>query len=179
MLRASVSRQGSTCAWIALACLSLACSGTRVETQSTEGVQFGDSETYAWMVEDAERDEVLALRVRQAVDQQLRELGWQQVDPEEAEVLVSQRTAIEERVEYQDPYYDTFVAEKYEEGEITIWLFDARTKARLWRGTGAAKLRKVARAVGLNEHQYAAVPREERAWPIATIVRDILTELPR
>jgi hypothetical protein len=157
-----------------------ACAGVSTESEG-EG-DLAAYRTYAWAedVPDAvdPEDGDLAARVRTAVDAALAGRGLQEVGAGgTADLGVTWSREVAERVQRNDPYYSTHVAEKYEEGTLSVELVDAQTKAVVWRGLGRSRLRYTARTSGLHSAHFADTG-EPRQWPVDDMVHAIFARLP-
>lgn len=132
--------------------LLAACSGIRVRTEHDPARDLGRYTTYAWyaprtptqdgtavaLAEDVE------LRLIAAVDAGLVAKGLKRVAPPEAELRVRYRVQVEERIQFNDPYYAADLETPYEEGALILDLVDADDGERAWRGVARARLREKA-----------------------------------
>jgi len=176
---------------IAALLLLVACSPVRVE--SAPAFEPAAVESYAWSeastlpssdlaVEtqaaetSAVDDPALLARARTAVDEELARRGIRKVDASQAAFLVQVSLGIETKVQQNDPYYSLFVAEKYEEGRLTIRLLDRATGAPAWSGECRQRLRYVARAFGGMTLRFEPVD-EPRDWQLERMASRILSKL--
>lgn len=136
-------------------------------------VRFSEYRTFAWAppeqgdVEDPVLDSgLLDRRVQRAVSSVLTERGFEQVDPEEADFLVTYHTATRERMSssnvrvhltygYGYPYYPAWYGSRYypyapytrdshsyREGTLMIDIVDRDEEQLIWRGWRSGEVRQ-------------------------------------
>ena len=150
---------------LAVICLSLAflasCSSVDVRTDHDPDVDFSAYKTYAWVgnggvIEGSElaRYPLVARRVKDATDRNLRDLGLEMVgDPETADFAIVIHTGTQERMQVTnyggyygyyryDPWWGPYGGHTdvsyYTEGSLVIDFVDVATKELAWRGIGTA-----------------------------------------
>jgi hypothetical protein len=153
-----------------------ACTGIPVSTDYQPGWQLPAGASYAWLEpgEQAPRDplvdnDLVAQRVKSAVNDALRARGLQLTEPEQASYLIAYHVAQQEKIDidtfhswygyypcwscyggyyhprfgYYDPWWgpgpDVWVRE-YTEGTLVIDLVDAESRQLVWRGQSARRL---------------------------------------
>ena len=130
---------------IALMTVALgSCSGVKARSDFTKGTDFSVYKTYAWLPQHptADVDEIVLERIRSAVDEELAKDGLQLVPAAQADLMVTQQSSVQEKVQVNDPYYSYDAYDVYEEGTLMIDLVDAKTSTLVWRGTGEARLQE-------------------------------------
>lgn len=160
------------------------CTSIAVDSAQPAPLDCAKIHTYAFAPRPAmsgttAADEQVLDRARDAADARLRAIGWQRAERSAADVLVSYRLGVEVKARTKDPYYAPFyLAERYEEGQLTIALSDPHTQRTLWSGTGHHPLRVVSRGYGTLGLTWKDAD-EERDWRIDEMVTQILDALPR
>lgn len=150
----------------------IGCSGIDVSSDYDPATDFAAFSTYAWLSKPAAElpgsplvSELLLERVRHAVDSELSAKGMRVVPEEAASLLVTEHLSIEERIQFNDPYYSFDMVQTYEEGTLLIDLVDADSRELLWRGIGQTRLREL------------PTP-EEREQRVQEVVSAILAQYP-
>ncbi|MDA0372870.1 MAG: DUF4136 domain-containing protein [Planctomycetota bacterium] len=118
----------------------------------------------------------LQARAESELEAALSELGLARSPKAAADLLLAVRFAAEEEIEYRDPYFSVYPAEKYETVSLVLELTAARTGIRVWRGVARVRSRCVARAVGVGEMRFRPVD-EERQVPVEDMVRHLTSRL--
>lgn len=174
---------------VLLACAALfavaGCSG--IEVRQTEGSEasIAGYTTYSWVADGPASPEdpeawsrrELSREIRVLVDRALEVRGFRLVDREEADLLVEERTSIEERVQQRDPYFSFDTVRKIEVGTLTLQMLDGRTRGVLWSASAKSDLREVARGFGLVDIRYEPID-EPRDWKLQEKVEEILSRIP-
>lgn len=145
---------------VALLMLALAaCATPRVYTDHNPAAQFGQYRSYSWREKAEKAPPLVAQRIVDAVDAQLRAKGWT-LDPSGGDVVLAAHVASRQGYEldtfYSDPFWggwgwhggwgrgwgwgmrtgiDTTRVRSYTVGTLVVDMFDARTKQAIWRGT--------------------------------------------
>ncbi|MCR9244731.1 MAG: DUF4136 domain-containing protein [bacterium] len=152
-------------------------------TEQASDFDFATMRSYAWRVEPTlladERgpDDDLALkRLQQTIDSELRRLGVRPVAADQADMLVDARLTVTEELQRNDPNFALYVAEKYEEGGVSIEFLEPGTNRSLWFSQSRARLRYTARAVGSFAPTFSKTD-EERVWQVEPMVRKLLRPL--
>ena len=158
---------------LALAAIAAGCSSVSVESDYDDRVDFTLFQTYAWPPQPALSEAVQARgggdflieRIQDAVDEELQAKGMREVAVSEANLLVTHRIGVVEKLQVNDPFFSYDQYTTYEEGTLLIDLEDARTKKLLWRGTGQTRLKEIDEP-------------EEREERVREVVRAILAQYP-
>ncbi len=138
---------------VLLSLLLAACATPRVYTDHDPAAQFGQYRTYSWREKAEKAPPLVAQRIVDAVDAQLRAKGWT-LAPEGGDVVLAAHVASRQEYEldtfYSDPYwggwgwyrgwgmrtgFDTTRVRSYTVGTLVLDMFDARTKQAIWSGT--------------------------------------------
>ncbi|QIZ77161.1 DUF4136 domain-containing protein [Ferrimonas lipolytica] len=144
------------------------CANISTETDYNTEVDFNGYQSWAWVTPTAtassaayQQNGLQDQRIRAAVANQLGQQGLQQVELEQADLLVNYLTSVEKKVDidtfYSDfgyhPYYygnrrfhssyttETRVRE-YKEGTLVVDLIDAKSRQLIWRGSGTDTIKK-------------------------------------
>jgi hypothetical protein len=142
-----------------LALLLAACSSVEVSTDYDPGTNFAVLKTYAWLPRkagatgDPRTDSTLLNeRIRNAVDAQLAERGYEKVASAGADFLVAYHTAVQRKIDVDSVYrgygygagnwgwgagHETVVYE-YDQGTLLLDFLDPKAKRLLWRGSAKA-----------------------------------------
>ncbi len=151
----------------ALLLVSLAgCSRVQTGSEIDSGADFASLKTFGWMSGAEQQAEDVRLNdpriqetIRAAVEKSLSDKGYELVDRERADFLVTWFGAIEKKIRqesldhfyapygygtlYRDPALNTAPAGtvlEYEEGTVIVDILDPRTGKILWRGSGSGRL---------------------------------------
>lgn len=168
---------GALCACVLLlaGCAGLSSESTeRVDLSGYSSFEFGgpvEAEPGV-VLEDAD----LRARAQAELGVALADLGLARSPKAAADLLLAVRFAAREEIEYRDPYFSVYPAEKYETVSLVVELTAARTGARVWRGVAHVRSRCVARAVGVGEMRFRPVE-EERTIPVEDMVRHLTARL--
>jgi len=138
------------------------CSGVKTRSDYTEGTDFSIYKTYAWLPQHPTPDisEIVIRRIQSAVDGELAKDGLELVPAADADLMVTQKSGVQEKVQVNDPYYSYDAYDVYEQGTLVIDLVDAKDKKLVWRGTGEMR---IAEDVAMEE-------REERIQKVVSAV---------
>ncbi len=153
---------------VALFCLSLAilagCSSIEVKTDYDPDVDFSKYKTYAWVGENGVMEgselgdyPLVAKRVKESIDRDLKQRGFQLVDDvEKADFAIVIHAGKQEKMQvtnyggyygyYQyDPWWGPYGGytdvSYYTEGTLVIDFVDVKTKELAWRGLGTKIVR--------------------------------------
>lgn len=144
----------------------LGCSAKGVRTEYQEKSGLGDLKTYGWFQSDTPPGNNVRVNntkvieaVRNAVEKNLKQKGYQKVENGKADFLVTWFGAIEEKVQVEsiNHFYsgygygpvmtssspaknDGSSAVEYEEGTILIDVLKPTTQEMLWRGAGSRRI---------------------------------------
>lgn len=121
------------------------------------------------------KDAAMSLETRQAVEAALGRLGIYPSERRDASLLLSEGLSTRIRQRSKDPFFTFYVAEKWEEGYLTLEFRDARGGDVIWRGLGRSELRVVARGNGVNRLRFTATD-NERVWPVEEMIESILDQ---
>jgi len=170
---------------------AVGCADVSVRASAYDRLDPAAIHSYGWIAEDGasadpdpdpeQGSESLAelfRDIRLAVDENLAGRGLALELPERADVLLAQHVRIDRRVRNNDPSFGIVLAERVEEGTLTLEVTDRVTGELLWSGTGWLDLRIVARAMQPSGTQLVAISRE-RDWKLPDTVGAILAEFPR
>ncbi len=145
--------------WVLVLVVLLGCSSMRVYTDFDPSTDFSAYSTYAWFPEPKEAtgnfrldNPILHRRVRDAIDQQLRMAGHEEVATEAASFLITYHVTIERRQSvtstggYVGGGYcpggycggavvgsDVHVTD-YDQGTLVLDILDAESRELVWRG---------------------------------------------
>jgi Domain of unknown function (DUF4136) len=161
------------------ACKSVVAEPEGAPVDASTYVEF---DTFAWDDRPAARedgkpvlDEAVSAAVKKQVEAELLELGIYPAERKDASLLVSQALSVRTRQRSKDPYFTFYVAERWEEGLLTLEFRDARERSLVWRGRGRSELRVTARGNGVTSIRYTDTD-EERKWPVAEMIDSILDQ---
>jgi hypothetical protein len=156
-------------------CVSLSSESTaRVDLSAYSSFDFGGPVQPEPGASLAQGD--LQERAHAELEAAFAELGLARTPKAAADLLLAVRFAAKEEIEYRDPYFSVYPAEKYETVSLVVELTAARTGARVWRGVAHVRSRCVARAVGVGELRFRPVE-EERQIPVEDMVRHLAARL--
>ena len=110
-----------------------ACSGIQVRSDYTDGVDFDHYTTYSWQAPEAPSEkarargvsELVMDRIHSAIDEGLGDKGLSKVVAAEDGLLVTYHISIEEKLQFNDPYFSYDRNQSYDEGTLLIDLIDA------------------------------------------------------
>ncbi len=185
LLRQGCARRPLTAKCIAAAALLIlpsltACSGVR--TSGNPDFSLGAASTYAWSPtspsEGSNDAELPWDEFASAIGDGLRARGLEAVSAAEADVLVLLDLAIQERLKNNDPYFNLVVAERYEEGLLTLELQRRGKPEDNWIGERRHRLRTTAETFGgglSTDWNKLDGPRD---WRVAELVEQTLSRLP-
>jgi hypothetical protein len=174
---------------VLLACAALfavaGCSGIQVRQTEGSEASIAGYTTYSWAADGPASPEdpeawsrrELSREIRVLVDRALEVRGFRLVDREEADLLVEERTSIEERVQQRDPYFSFDTVRKIEVGTLTLQMLDGRTRGVLWSASAKSDLREVARGFGLVDIRYEPID-EPRDWKLQEKVDEMMSRIP-
>ncbi|MFK7741549.1 MAG: DUF4136 domain-containing protein [Planctomycetota bacterium] len=145
---------------------------------------FGDVTTFAWRAAPryaagaatGELDHLRTLENR--IERQLDARGIRLVPKKRAHIVVSATLAVETGTESTDRTYATYASEQFEEGILTVQVFDRAKRKLIWAGEGRERLRVKARSFGQLVARYEPT-NEPRVWPIEKMVDRVLARIPR
>ena len=142
-----------------LALLLTACSSVQVSTDYDPGTDFAVLKAYAWLPRkagasgDPRMDSTLLNeRIRNAVEAQLAERGFEKVASARADFLVAYHTAVQRKIDVDSVYrgygygagawgwgagHETVVYE-YDQGTLLLDFLDPKAHRLLWRGSASA-----------------------------------------
>lgn len=170
----------------ALALTAAACATTpTVYIDHNPAAQFGNYRTYSWREKAEKAPPLVAQRIVEAVDAQLRAKGWTPV-ANGGDVVLAAHVASRQEYEldtfYSDPFWggwgwhggwghgwgfgagiDTRRVRSYEVGTLVLDMFDANTKQAIWRGTAEGTVPKDPRK--LTEKMQAGVAKMFADFP--------------
>lgn len=137
-----------------------ACATPVVRTDFNPGAQFASYRTYSWREKADKAPPLVAQRIVDAIDAQLRAKGWSVV-PEGGDVVLAAHVASRQEYEldsfYNDPFwggwgwrgpwgwhtgFQTTRVRSYTVGTLVVDMFDARTRQAIWRGEAEGTVRK-------------------------------------
>ena len=154
---------------IALACIFLivaGCAQLQTGSEIDKATDFTGLKTFSWLHDTEKPAEDVRLNdpevrktIRTAVEQSLASKGYEKVDRQQADFLVTWFGAIEKKIKkenidhfyapygygtlYRDPVLNSEPARtvaEYEKGSIIIDAVDARNQKVIWRGSGSGRL---------------------------------------
>jgi hypothetical protein len=150
---------------VGLAMTLAACASTPTVTIDHDpAAQFGNYHSYSWREKAEKAPPLVAQRIVDAVDAQLRAKGWT-LTPSGGDVVLAAHVASRQEYEldtfYSDPYwggwgwyrgwgpgwgmrsgFDTTRVRSYTVGTLVLDMFDASTKQAIWRGTAEGTVRR-------------------------------------
>ena len=153
-------------AWVCMLLLVAACTQLQTGAEIYEKIDFTALKTYSWLhdvdkpAEDVRlNDPKVRETVRAAVEQSLTSKGYEQVERQQADFLVTWFGAIETKIKkenidhfyapygygtlYRDPVLNTESPRtigEYEKGTIIIDIVDPKSQKLIWRGSGSGRL---------------------------------------
>lgn len=133
------------------------CATPRVTTDHDPAVQFGQYRSYSWREKAEKAPPLVARRIVDAVDAQLRAKGWTLM-PSGGDVVLAAHVASRQEYQldtfYDDPFwggwgwrggwgpywgmhggFNSSRVRSYTVGTLVLDMFDARTQQAIWRGT--------------------------------------------
>ena len=153
---------------VALVLLCSACSTLSVNTDFNPEYDFTWLKTYAWLETDSApsgdtriNNDLVAARVRNAVEKSLEARGFVKADSSSADFRVSWHGAIQKKLQvdtidhfyspygygalYRDPFMGgtsmrTSTAREYEVGTLVVDILDPIHHKLIWRGSGSDRL---------------------------------------
>lgn len=148
----------------ALSVLLAGCSSVLVNLDYDSVLDFSTFKTYAWQYEEQPvtgnprvDNDLNDQRIRRAVDVELREKGFMQVDKAEADLLVAYFMDYQMRIDSRGGSFSYGLGTRsagrsggvafstgtdisdYEEEQLTIDLLSSATEKTIWRGRGRSK----------------------------------------
>lgn len=143
---------GRWCGLLALLAILTGCSGIQVQTDYDRDRDFSRYTSFAWYNPPAPAttglgvtlDEDMQRRLMRRVGERLEQRGLQPSTPLAADLRLRYLVTVEERVQFNDPFYVHDVRTTYEEGSLVLEFVDANTGNLAWRGVGRARLRESA-----------------------------------
>lgn len=140
-----------------------ACTTYRIYTDYNPTAQFTNYRTYSWRTTPDQVSPLMAERIVNAIDAQLRAKGWTQV-PADGDVVLAANVATHREYDvdafYGGPYwggwgwghpgwgwggyggYGSTHVRSYTVGTLAVDMFDARTRQPIWRGTAEGTVKK-------------------------------------
>lgn len=142
------------------------CSRVQTNSEISSGADLASMKTFGWMSETGQQAEDVRLTdpriqetIRAAVEKSLSDKGYERVDADKADFLVTWFGAIEKKIKtesldhfyapygygtlYRDPSLNTAAAGtgfEYEEGTVIVDVLDPQSRKLLWRGSGSGRL---------------------------------------
>ena len=137
-----------------LFCLTAAAFAQQVKTDYDHNANFGQYKTFSWEKVQTQ-DPLLVNRIKDAVNGALTAKGWTQVESGGDVCILAME--ITQNQQTLNTFYDGFgggwrwrgfggfgdattTTETYQVGTVVIDLFDAKTKALIWRGSSSDTL---------------------------------------
>lgn len=163
---------------VAACCAALLVNCSTIRTTRSPGFEFSKVDSYAWrrpprFLREIPRDsDLLLTKMEQSIDRELQKLGIRPADPGQAAVLVDASLQMVLELQRNDPFYDLYVAEKYETASLRITLYDPAMR-QLWTGRCRHTLRLVSRSTGGTKPEFHPTG-EQRDWRIKQMVERIL-----
>jgi len=135
------------------------CASTNVTTDFDPSASFTSYRTYTWMPEPTTVNDVrltgelVDRRIRSAIEGALNEKGLQKVESG-GDLMIGYHAALDEKIDvttvnsmwgpgWRYPSYwgarDVYTNE-YTEGTLVVDIFDAESKAMVWRGVGEGRI---------------------------------------
>lgn len=180
-----MTRQTALASVITFLLLGLgACSSVRTESDldPVNPDDYVAFDTFAWATTPPTEvtgkrvsDPQMSLGVRKAVEEALGRVGIFKSERRDASLIVSEGLSSRIRQRSKDPFFTFYVAERWEEGFLTLEFRDARGDDLVWRGIGSSELRVVARGNGVNRVRFTRTD-NERAWPLDAMIDSILDQ---
>ena len=139
---------------LVLAIATLLASCANMDTQRDPNFDAASVRAFAWksppQVSDptGESNERVIDDVRRTVTREFEARGIERVTAGKADVLVEVMLSVQVRLQENDPNFSLFIAEKWEEGTMTVRLLDPATDRTLWHGSCGHRLRYSARSLG-------------------------------
>ena len=137
-----------------------ACSTLSVYTDHSPAAQFASYRTYSWRTTPEQVSPLMAQRIVDAVDAQLRAKGWTEVATD-GDVALAANVATHQEYDldhfYGGPYwsdwgwgpgwgafggYSSSRVRSYTVGTLAVDMFDNRTRQAIWRGTAENTIKK-------------------------------------
>lgn len=149
---------------ILLATVLAGCSTLSVYTDYNPAAQFSSYRTYSWRTRPEQVPPLMAQRIVDAVDAQLRSKGWTQVAAD-GDIALAANVATHQEFDldafYGGPYwggwgwggwgwggwggwggYGSTRVRSYTVGTLAIDMFDTRTRQAVWRGTAESTVKR-------------------------------------
>ena len=162
--------------------VSTACSS--VQTTKYSDFRTSPDLRYAWSDStptrtlDADGNPLPWGEFRSAIEQVLEERGLRKVDAAEASVQLDADLSVAIRTRNNDPYFNLYVAERFEEATYRIEFRSSTTNAILWIGQCGHRLRFTERAKGGATALRWTTTNQQREWDVTGAVKRILDRLP-
>ena len=152
--------------WACIFLIVAGCAQLQTGSEINEAIDFTALKTFSWLhdvdtpAEDVRlNDPKVRQTIRTAVEQSLSSKGYEQVDRQQADFLVTWFGAIEQKIKkenidhfyapygygtlYRDPVLNTESPRaigEYEKGTILIDFVDPKSQKLIWRGSGSGRL---------------------------------------
>ena len=152
--------------WVCVFLIVAGCAQLQTGSEISEATDFAQLKTYSWLHDvDKPADDVrlndpkVRQTVRTAVEQSLSSKGYEQVDRQQADFLVTWFGAIEKKIKkenidhfyapygygtlFRNPVLNTESAQpisEYDKGTIIIDIVDPKNQKLIWRGSGSGRL---------------------------------------
>lgn len=139
----------------------VACTTLSVYTDYNPAAQFASYRTYSWRTTPDQVSPLMAQRIVDAVNGQLRAKGWTEVATD-GDVAIAANVATRQEYDldtfYGGPYwggwgwgpgwrgwyggYNSARVRSYTVGTLAVDMFDAKTRQAIWRGTAENTIKK-------------------------------------
>lgn len=148
---------------IILSLVLAACTTFSVYTDYNPAVQFANYRTYSWRTTPEQVSPLMAQRIVDAIDLQLRAKGWSRV-ASDGDVAIAANVATRQEYDldtfYGAPYWGGWGwgwgwggnwgaayggythVRSYTIGTLAVDMFDAKTRQAIWRGTAEGTVKK-------------------------------------
>lgn len=173
-------------AGVAMSCLVAAmaasCASVKIEGDADFRVEGGD--TYYWdfpLVSDPSGLGQPGLPwddFSNAIESELSLLGVERAPRAEARWRLRLDLDVEVKYQNHDPYYSLYIAEKYEDGSVSLEWIDPSTGLTAWRSVSRHKLRDLERTMGGPVVHHWTPTGDPRDWHIDDVVTRILESVP-
>ena len=136
-----------------------ACTALRVYTDYNPAAQFASYRTYSWSTTPEQVSPLLAQRIVDTIDMQLRAKGWNKVATG-GDVAVAANVATRQEYYVNDYYggpywggwgggpwgayggFSSTHVHSYTVGTLAVDMFDSRTHQAIWRGTAEGAIKR-------------------------------------
>ena len=153
-----------------------ACSS--VQTAGDPAFEAYPGDRYAWSAPAFSGAGLPYHEFQAAIDDELAARGLRQAVDADADLLVRPVLGVEAKTRYNDPYFELYIADRYEEGTLGIQVLDARTASLVWSAETHLRLRFTERSMGGVSTMRWTPTGDERQWHIPDVAERLFQRFP-